>query len=167
MSIRSASHDPLRTFQFEVWVGGVPMFGVRSCSGLSWSLGATETWEGGNNRFRYANPEKATWDPITFEYGLALDDDLRRWAEAAEKWALTGKRPEAAVKRNAELYVWDVFHHGTSNPYETGEYARKYLIFNAWVSKYVAMPKLDATSSEVAIVTVELTHEGWQEQPFE
>ena len=39
---------------------------------------------------------------------------------------------------------------------------RSYKVFNAWISKYDALPQLDATSSEVAILWVEIQHEGWR-----
>jgi hypothetical protein len=38
---------------------------------------------------------------------------------------------------------------------------RRYIVENAWVSKFQAMPRLDSMSNEVGLINVEVTHEGW------
>lgn len=157
-AVPSSPRNPLRTYQFRVGVvdvagGGaeVPyVAGVRSVSGLGAEVSAHETWEGGNNLHRYANPNRVTWGPITLEQGLALDDTLERWSEAVLEFAMSGRRPAAgAVKRQVILDVQDENRR------------RRYRIHNAWISKYQALPRLDAMSSEVALLSVELVHEGW------
>ena len=62
------------------------------------------------------------------------------------------------VKRNVLL---DVYDPGVSNSGETRPRLR-YVIFNAWVSKYQALPRLDAMADEVALLSIELTHHGWR-----
>lgn len=167
--------NPLRTYQFRVGVVEVPgggtdvpyVAGVRSVSGLRAQVSAYETWEGGNNLHRYANPNKVTWEPITLEQGLALDDTLERWSEAVLEFVMSGSPPAGkypaprtgaaaarpAVKRQVIIDVWD----------ETLDRSRgrRYRIHNAWISKYQAIPRLDSMSSEVALLSVELMHEGW------
>ena len=133
--------------------------GVKKVSGLNMSVSAHEVREGGNALHRYANPDKATWDAITLEQGLALDDTLERWADAVVTFLKTGKvDPNAPVKRHIVLDVWDpsIPSAGEVRP------VRRYLIFNAWVSRFQAIPQLDAMTNEVALLTVELTHEGWR-----
>lgn len=129
--------------------------GVKRVSGLNMTIAAHEIREGGNALHRYANPDRATWDPITLEQGLALDDTLERWARAAVDFLLLGVAPEQPVKRNVVIDVWD-----PGRP--VGTRVRRYVVFNAWVSRFQAIPQLDATANEVALLTVELTHEGWR-----
>ncbi len=200
--------DPLRTYQFRVGLleppaeafseGGVRrqealtsltvagdsyVAGVKRVSGLNVSIAASEVWEGGNTLHRYANPDKATWDPITLEQGLALNGQLEAWARAALDFVKTGTAPKdangknVAVKRNVVIDVWDPLLHprGTAGPASGHKPAgashtlaggqsrlRRYLVFNAWVSRYQALPQLDAMASEVALLAVELVHEGWR-----
>lgn len=152
--------------------------GVQRVSGLNVAIAAHETWEGGNALHRYANPDRATWDPITLEQGLALDDTLERWAAAVLRFVRTGKVDAGEpVKRNVVIDVWDTRLHGwdlsrgprsgTGTTGATGETClRRYVVLNAWVSKFRAIPQLDAMADEVGLLLVELTHEGWRaDQP--
>ena len=137
---------------------------MQRVSGLTFSVSAFDVWEGGNNLHRYANPDKVTWDPITLEQGIALDDVLETWAEGVRYFAMTGKlytpKGESApipVKRDVTIELWDPVDRADS----TAKVARRYLVKNAWISKYTAMPKLDALATETALLLVELVHEGW------
>jgi phage tail-like protein len=133
--------------------------GVRRVSGLTMTVAATETWEGGNSLHRYANPHRAVWEPILLEQGISLDTSLQAWAEAGVRFLRTGTVDMAQpVKRNVLLDVWDP---GFTNAGDTRPRLR-YVIFNAWVSKYQAIPRLDAMADEVALLSVELTHHGWR-----
>jgi phage tail-like protein len=158
--------DPLRTFQFRLKLMTGPntdyIAGVRSVSGLSWTMSVHETWSGGNNYHRYANPNRITWEPITLEQGVALDTTLEAWAEAARDLHQGGAA--SAVKRNLTIDVWDRTALGAEPTGAAHPILQSYIIRNAWVSKYVALPKLDAMSSEVALLSVEIVHEGWQRQ---
>jgi phage tail-like protein len=136
--------------------------GVRRVSGLTLTVAATETWSGGNSLHRYANPHRAIWEPILLEQGIALDTTLQVWAEAGIRFLRTGTVVTGnPVKRNVLL---DVLDPALATAGETRPQFR-YLIFNAWVSKYQAVPRLDAMADEVALLSVELTHHGWRRDP--
>lgn len=162
--------DPLRTFQFRVQVmsfGDKPMdeyvAGCRSVSGLQLTVAPFEVWEGGNNLHRYVNPNKINWDPIVLEQGLALDDTLDNWARAVIDFARSATKPSSELKREVIIDVWDLQTHGPDMPLASGlQKVRSYMVHNAWISKYHALPKLDSMASEVALMSVELTHEGWE-----
>jgi phage tail-like protein len=154
--------------------------GVKKVSGLNVSISSHEVWEGGNALHRYANPDRASWDAITLEQGLAINDTLERWANAVVRFLQEGTvDPGEPVKRNLFIDVWDPHLHSlggggaggggaaaaeASGPGEEDARLRRYLVFNAWVSRFQAIPQLDAMSSEVALLTVELTHEGWRSE---
>lgn len=166
MAAEARPRNPLRTYQFSVWVqpenkAKVCVGGVQKVSGLSSTVSATEVWEGGNNLHRYANPERVTWDPVTLEQGLALDDTLEKWAASVRNFVMSG-RPDKAqpVKRDVLIELVEplrVLSRDGTQPNRV----RRYLVKNAWISKYVAMPRLDALASEVALSSVELIHEGF------
>lgn len=193
MPVVATPRNPLRTYQFRVAVipPGTPpstyVAGVKSVSGLRAQVSAWEMWEGGNNLHRYANPNKVTWEPVTLEQGLALDDTFERWAQAVLDFA-AGATPREPVKRQVMIDIWDENVHPqgppapaqppslpppsvparppvSSNPRvdvgALGPRFRRYHLMNAWISKYQPLPKLDALTSEVALLSVELVHEGW------
>lgn len=154
----AARRDPLRTYRFRVSLGGEAVAGVQKVSGLTVSVGAKETWEGGNALHRYANPDRATWEPITLHQGLALGDTLERWAGAVVDYLRTGRSSGSeAVKRDVVIDVLEDHQRADAPP-------RSYLVRNAWISKYEALPALDAMGNEVALISLELTHEGWKAQ---
>ncbi|SFK01539.1 phage tail protein [Cellulomonas sp. KH9] len=165
--------NPLRTYAFRVRLdlASEAVVGVRRVSGLSTTVQAHETWSGGNALHRYASPDRATWEPITLEQGLALDDSLERWAQACLHYLTTGDAPaDVPVKRDVVIEVWDPHLSGGdlfSEPTGTAPVPRRrdYLVVNAWVSKLQALPALDAMSNEVGLLTVELTHDGWRPMP--
>jgi len=167
--------NPLKGFRFRVKVlpelgsgAGVYVAGVRSVSGLTLNVASFEVWEGGNNFHRYINPTKVNWDPITLEQGLATDDTLEKWARAGLEFLRTGRKPAEPVKRTVLIDVWDGEPFPPPAPQDISREqkmpSRTYRVFNAWVSKYHALPKLDSMASEVALLSVELVHEGWE--PF-
>jgi phage tail-like protein len=159
----AARRDPLRTFRFRVLLddGRRPVAGVQKVSGLGVAVTPRETWEGGNALHRYANPDRATWEPVTLHQGVALGTELEEWALAAVTFLRTGAPPTSGgpVKRNVVLEVLDHWTPGVGPP------AARYLIRNAWVSRYEAAPALDALGNEIALRAVELTHEGWVLDP--
>jgi phage tail-like protein len=152
----AARHDPLRTYRFRVLVGEQVVAGMQKVSGLGVAVTPRETWEGGNALHRYANPDKATWDPVTLHQGLALGRTLEDWAMAAVTFLRTGAPPAGVrVKRNVVIEVLN-----QRGP-DIGPAPVRYLLLNAWVSRYEAVPALDALANEIALMSVELTHEGW------
>ncbi|MES2639553.1 MAG: phage tail protein [Myxococcota bacterium] len=166
-------HDPLRTFQFRVSVpldqttagvqtGTRVVAGVQRVSGLTQIATASETWSGGNNLHRYANPERITWDPVVIESGLALDDTFAVWAAAVREFLETGKRPSVPIKRTVFIDVWDGVpqDRGATGPTDPPRSVR-YVLANAWLSRFQALPRLDALTSEVALQSAEFVHEGW------
>jgi phage tail-like protein len=166
VTVPAVRRDPLRNYQFLVSIAtkagsAVVVGGVQRVSGLTATVSPFEVWEGGNNQHRYANPDRITWDPVTLEQGLALDDSLERWAGSVRSFAMSGVGDLGEpVKRRV---IIDVYPPSNAIPdsYLKSPPVRRYTLFNAWISKLNALPKLDALASEVALISVELVHEGW------
>ena len=105
---------------------------------------------------------------------MALDGTLEAWAGAVLDFLRTGKAPSTPVKRSVVIDVWDPDLHGQGGASDTDgaaavaataasyERFRRYEVFNAWPSKLQAIPQLDALGNEVALLTLELMHEGWR-----
>jgi len=186
------ARNPLRNYQFRIKVmpqqNGASTYvaGVKTVSGLRVQINPWETWEGGNNLHRYANPNKVIWEPVTLEQGLALDDTFETWSQAVLQYATDGSVVSGQpVKREVFIDVWDENMYPAGPPAPAGSLTgspmpipssfsptsdlqflfgprfRTYHLRNAWISKYAPLPKLDAMTSEVALLSVELVHEGW------
>ncbi len=164
--------------------------GVKTVSGLRVQINPWEQWEGGNNLHRYANPNKVIWEPVTLESGVALDDTFELWAQAVLDFSTSCTRNAAQpVKRQVVIDLWDENMYpagpptiGTATSFAPsgqlpdrdpigsnptvgftveGPRCRRYRLINAWISKYAPLPKLDSMTSEVALMSIELVHEGW------
>src|SRR5205823_1321121 len=48
---------------------------------------------------------------------------------------------------------------------EAGQVALAYHVHRCWVSEYVALPQLDASSHSIAIQLIKLENEGWIRDP--
>lgn len=193
------ARNPLRNYQFRIKVvpqNGASAYvaGVKTVSGLRVQVNPWETWEGGNNLHRYANPNKVIWEPVTLEQGLALDNTFETWSQSVLQYATDGQPVSGQpVKREVFIDVWDENMYqdpptrrgppkppppnaGTPTPSKFvatddlqilfGARFRSYHLRNAWISKYAPLPKLDAMASEVALLSVELVHEGWTLEPL-
>jgi phage tail-like protein len=172
MTVTTAQRaDPLRTYHFRISVSRgngtgtvrgndpkVVVAGVQKVSGLTVAVTARETWEGGNALHRYANPDRTTWEPIRLYQGIALDSTLEDRAKAVLAFMRTGTVGQLSVKRDVLIEMLDFRLPNSASP------SRSYLVHNAWISRYEAVPALDALSNEVALLSVELTHEGWERQ---
>lgn len=176
MAARQAvPRNPLRNFQFHVGILHVDpgaavdtgqlewVAGVHRVSGLAATVGVTETWSGGNNWHRYASPERVTWDPVTIEQGVALGFELEEWADEVRTFAATGVAGTTRVKRCVVIDMWDPFPVTPGADDQIGPArAQRFLLRNAWISRYQALPRLDALGSEVGLVSAEIVYEGWR-----
>jgi phage tail-like protein len=155
---RASTFDPLRTFKFRVRLDGTTVAGVSKVSALERSVASTELKEGGDLLGPRQNPGAVTYGEVTLERGLAKDKTLQDWANQMTKL----HADPGAVKQFKRTVFIDVYDLD-GNPTETSSQpALTYKLHRAWVSKYVALPGLDAATSGVGIQSVSLRHEGWE-----
>jgi phage tail-like protein len=138
----AARDDPHPAFNFLVQIDGVVVAGFEECSGLSSQTDVIEYREGGD-RTRSARkiPGLTRWSPIVLRRGVSTHRELWQWRRAIVDGQLD-RRAGAIVllgHDRSEVARW-VFREG-------------------WPSKWEG-PHLRARSSEVAIETLEIVHEG-------
>lgn len=102
-------------------------------------------------------PGGTTYEPVTFEQGLGLDDGrFESWALAVSNWK-EGDGGHKALKFRRDLRV-DVLDL-------SGKDRLTYILNHAWVSEYQALPELDANNlNTVGISTFTVLYEGWYRQ---
>jgi len=132
--------DPYRGFNFLVEIDGITQAGFQEVSGLDSSTDSVDYREGSdpNHVRKLTGLNKVS--PITLKRGITDSDEL--W-----KWRLTvieGK----AERRNGSIILLD----------STGKEKLRWNFVNAWPSKWTG-PALNATSTAVAVETLEITHE--------
>ncbi|MDX2298423.1 MAG: phage tail protein [Xanthomonadaceae bacterium] len=159
MAARTSQFDPYRTFKFRVRLDGAIVAGVTRVSPLSRSVAPNEVKEAGDAFGARQMPGMISFDEVTLEQGWSADRTFESWANQV----LTLHADPASArdfKRTVFIEVFDL--DGNVGSVGAGSPSQRYKLHRAWVSKYVAMPELNADGAGVGIASVSLRHEGWE-----
>lgn len=115
--------------------------GFSEVSGFDASIDVIEYREGDKVQTSMKIPGLKKYGNITLKQGVADKDALYKWME-------TGFEKDVN-RQTVTITLLDI----------EGKAAASWQVINAWPTKYTA-PDFNATSSEVAVETLELAHEG-------
>jgi phage tail-like protein len=132
--------DPLPAFRFVVEIDGIAATNFRSVSGLQCTTEIIEYRDGSDPNVIRLLPGLTRCGPIVLKYGLTTSHELWNWYQEV----LNGNAP----RKNGAVIVLDA----------TGTERARYLFYNGWPAKWEG-PTLDASTSDVAIETLELAVE--------
>lgn len=132
---------PHGKFRYKVEIDGIEAGGFSEASGFDASIDVIEYREGDMVQTPMKLPGLKKYGNITLKQGVADSDVLYQWMASGL---------EADVDRKTlTITLLDI----------NGDDAASWQVINAWPTKYTA-PDFNATSSEVAIETLEIAHEG-------
>lgn len=162
-NLRSQTMDPLLNFKFIVNWGDAgsgdvtAVAGVSKISALSRNVESAEYREGADPFVGRKIPGQVKYDNVTLERGAILDVAFEQWANKVWFYEQSGALSQNQVsladfRRDLRLDVCN----------QAGQIMLKYWVFNAWPTKYQALPEFDAQAGNtVALETLELVCEGW------
>lgn len=156
---RVSSQDPYRNFRFRVSFvgnGDKVVAGLKKMSALTKTTEPIDWRQAGDNNTTRKLPGKTKYEPITLEAGITQDKEFEEWADMVNKYNADNLMSADDFRRQLKVEVYDMQTNSTGTP------VLSYTIEEAWVSKYTALPDLDASSNEVAIHTIEIQNEGWR-----
>jgi phage tail-like protein len=133
--------DPFASFNFKLEIEGITVAGFSEVTGLNQESNVIDYREGQEGITPRKLPGLNKFGNITLKRGISPDLSVYNWRKTVTDGDIE--------RRNASI----VLHN------EKHEEVVRWNLVNAWVSKYVG-PDLKANANEVAIETVELTHEG-------
>lgn len=134
--------DPFGQYNFRVEIDGITRAGFKECSGLETTQDPTDYREGSDLGLTMRKlPGLISYSNITLGRGITTDHELWDW----RKKLMGGN----ADRRNLSIVLMD----------DTGKDVIRWNLRNCWPTKWSG-PSFDATANEVAIETLELTHEG-------
>ena len=139
----NARVDPFPRYNFLVEIDGLRRAGFMTCSGLEEETEVREYREGGDNTTVRKLAGLNSYAPIVLEMGSTADNELWEWRQRVKR--------EGAQKNRKAITVIQMN--------EARREVKRWQVFDAWPSKYMG-PEFDAASSENAVETVELQHEG-------
>jgi phage tail-like protein len=135
--------DPYRGFNFLVEIDGITQAGFQEVSGLDASTDPVDYREGSDPNHVRKLTGLNKYSAITLKRGITDSDELWKWRQSV----IDGK----AERKNGSLILLD----------ETGTEKLRWNFSKAWPSKWTG-PSFNATSTAVAIETLEITHEEVQ-----
>ena len=133
--------DPYSVLRFRLEIEGLKASAFSECSGLSSSVEVIEYRTGGEPASTRKLPGLRKFANLTLRRGITKDRELWTWY----KTVLDG----APKRRNGSVVLLD----------EDGNDVLRWNFQRGWPCKYEG-PALNALSSEVAIETLEIAHEG-------
>lgn len=159
---------PFRNFKFKLYLGEdpEPVAGVSKIGPLKQKTEAI-MWRDGAHPYN-SQPVLAggtSCEPVAIEQGLGLDDGrFEDWALAAYDWK-NGEGAFGKAKYRRDLRIEFLAMDGSLAETAKGGRKLNYVLKNAWVSEYQALPELDANSLNVIgikLLTVQI--EGFYRQ---
>lgn len=156
MPARASQFDPFRKFKFRIKINNKVVAALTKCSALTVSVESKEFRSGDMDSFKHKLPGMVSFEAITLEQGVTNDKTFENWATAMANYL--GKKGSDAEKTPDDFRKeLDIEIYNLNN-----EKVKAYRIYQCWVSKYTAVPDLDANSGEIMIQTLVLENEGIQ-----
>ena len=140
----SEDTDPYGNYYFALEINGTEVAHFMECSGLKTTAEVFEIEEGGLNGRSHKRPGRSKWDNIVLRYASSTSTFLLEWRDRylQDKFA----------ERKSTTGVIKLMNNA-------GEVLRRYEFVNAWPVSWEG-PSLSSGSSELAVESLEITHEG-------
>ena len=141
MATPSEFIDPQGNFNFHIEIDGISRGAFHEVTGLDSTVDVVEHREGGWNQTPRKFPGQTKHSNIVLKWGFNIDRDIIDWHQQIVDGDIVRKDGSIVLldRHNAEVARWN--------------------FTRAWPSKYTG-PALNAESSDIAIETMELVHEG-------
>jgi phage tail-like protein len=136
-----AQKDPYSALNFRVEIDGITAAAFSECSGLVSEIDVIEYRSGGEGCAVHKLPGRCKFSDIVLKRGITTDRELWNWY----KTVLDGN----VQRKSGSIILLD----------DAGQEVLRWNFRHGWPRKYEA-PTLNAKTSEVAIETLEITHEG-------
>ena len=135
--------DPYRAYNFLVEIDGITEAGFQECSGLDSSTDTVDYRVGSDPNHVRKLTGLNKFSPITLKRGITDSDALWNWRQK-----VVDGRSDNETRKNISIVLLN----------EARQEKWRWNLRRAWPSKYTA-PTFNATSNDVAVETLEITHE--------
>jgi phage tail-like protein len=136
--------DPEGAFYFALEINGTEVAHFVECSGLKTTAEVFEIPEGGMNGMVHKRPGQSRWENIVLKVATNASTPLLEWRDKYLQDQFT--------KRTSDSGAITMYNNA-------GEVVRRFEFTNAWPVSWEG-PSLNANSSELAVESVEIAHDG-------
>ena len=154
-SVNAQRFDPYKNFKFRVRWDGKYVAGISKVGALKRTTEVVEHREGGDPSTSRKSPGRTKFEAISLERGVTHDSEFVKWANKVWNFG-SGLGAEVSLKDFRKDIILEVYN-------ESGQLALAYRIYRCWVSEFQALPDLDANANAVAIQSIKLENEGWEQ----
>ncbi|HZR00890.1 MAG TPA: phage tail protein [Chloroflexota bacterium] len=153
--------DPYKNFKFRVMWDNSYVAGISRVGALTRQTQVITHREGGDPSGGRKSPGQTQYGSIVMERGITHDLEFARWANKVWDHANStgdwdGANQLVSLKDFRKDIVIEMYN-------EAGQKAIAFKVFRAWPSAYQAMPELDANGNAIAIQSITLECEGWEQ----
>lgn len=141
MAARDGNPDPYRSYRFLIELDGVDRGGFQECSGLDFTQDPVEYREGNEALTPRKLPGLVKFSNISLKWGYTADQELWDWRKQAMEGTIE--------RKNGSVVLLD----------DAGEEITRWNFREGWPTKWTG-PSFNATSNEVAVMNLEIAHEG-------
>lgn len=143
--------EPYERFRFRVKWDGRYIAGISRVSPLVRTTEVVEEAQGSDVNVSRKEPGATHFAPIVLERGITNDEEFEAWANSV--WSSgSGASAPASFRKDIIIELYN----------EAGQLVLSYNVYRCWVSRYEALPDLDASARGVAIEQIRLENEGWE-----
>ncbi|MBM3320875.1 MAG: phage tail protein [Candidatus Eisenbacteria bacterium] len=153
-SVNTHRFDPYKQFKFRVKWDGKYVPGVMYVSGLTRTTEVVSSRKGGSPSVDQRSPGQTIYEPIIVERGRTHDQEFEKWVNKVWNFG-SGLGAEASLQDFRKDIVIELYN-------EAGQLAMAWKVYRCWPSKYSAVTELDANSTQIAVESMTLEHEGWE-----
>lgn len=159
--VNATRFDPYKNYRFRLMWDSTYVAGISKVSALTRTTQVVTHREGGDPSTPRRSPGQSEYAAITLERGVTHDTAFYLWASKVWDYKNSTASPTSATqlvsladfRKNITLELYN----------EAGQKVIAYNIYRCWVSEFTAMPELDASANAVAIQSIKLENEGWDQ----
>lgn len=144
--------DPYKNFRFRVILDGRVVAGVSRVSALRRSTEPVAHRRGDEGNRPRLSPGVWRYEPITLERGVTHDPTFEAWASQSHNVA-SGGLSLKQFRKDIRIELLN----------EQGTVVKAFKVHRCWVSAYQVLPELNAQGNDVAIESIVLENEGWEQ----
>jgi phage tail-like protein len=153
-TVNSYRLDPYKQFKFRVKWDGRDVAGITKVSGLHRETEVISNRPGTDPGLMRKSPGRTSYQPIILERGRTHDTEFENWANLVYRFgAAVGT--ETSLKNFRKDILIELFN-------EAGQLVMAWRVYRCWPSKYSPLNDFNANSTQVAIESMVLEHEGWE-----
>jgi phage tail-like protein len=153
-TVNTNRFDPYKNFKFRIKWDGRYVAGIDKVSPLVRQTEVIQWREGGDPSSSRKSPGRSEYAAIVMERGVTHDMEFEKWANKVWNYG-SGLGMEMSLSDFRKDIILELYN-------EAGQVVIAYMIYRCWISRFEALPELDANTPRVAIQKIIVENEGWE-----